>query len=145
MQVPTFRADPLTPACDAWCEFPVSDRPNAVRQFMDAAVRDPSMIKVPPRCAGRHAQRVNSVCMQTPPAPSYRKHRLQWSCAACLSSNVPVLVAVCRKTAQRRCRFWQLCDPRCDVAVAGGGGDSGGWTMVSLTVGSLPGRRRPGC
>ena len=44
-QVPTFRADPLTPACDSWCEFPVSDRPNAVAQFMAAAVKDPSMIK----------------------------------------------------------------------------------------------------
>ena len=46
MQVPTFRAQPLTPACDAWCEFPVSDRPNAVRQFFDAAAQQPSLIKV---------------------------------------------------------------------------------------------------
>ena len=44
-QVPTFRADPLTPSCDTWCEFPVSDRPNAVAQFLRAARRDPSMIK----------------------------------------------------------------------------------------------------
>ena len=47
MQVPTFRANPLTPACDGWCEFPVSDRPNAVAQFFQAAEKDPSMIKVP--------------------------------------------------------------------------------------------------
>ncbi|DBA81022.1 TPA: hypothetical protein ACH3X2_007228 [Trebouxia sp. C0005] len=46
-QVPSFRADPLTPACDTWCEFPVSDRPNAVRQFFDAAVKDASLIQAP--------------------------------------------------------------------------------------------------
>lgn len=46
MQVPTFRADPLTPSCDSWCEFPVSDRPNAVRQFFDAAQKDSSMLQV---------------------------------------------------------------------------------------------------
>lgn len=44
-QVPTFRADPLTPSCDTWCEFPVSDRPNAVAQFLRAAAADPSLIK----------------------------------------------------------------------------------------------------
>ncbi len=27
------------------CEYPVSDRGNAVRQFFDAAAKDPSMIK----------------------------------------------------------------------------------------------------
>lgn len=32
--------------CDAWCEYPVADRPNAVRQFLDAAKKDPSLIKV---------------------------------------------------------------------------------------------------
>lgn len=45
LQVPTFRADPLTPKCDGWCEFPVSDRPNAVAQFFKAAEADPTMIK----------------------------------------------------------------------------------------------------
>eukprot|EP00887_Chlorella_sp_A99_P004360 scaffold15.g4360.t1 len=40
-------ADPLHPECDGWCEYPVADRPNAVRQFMDAAKTDPSMIKAP--------------------------------------------------------------------------------------------------
>ena len=25
-EIPTFRADPLQPKCDDWCEFPVSDR-----------------------------------------------------------------------------------------------------------------------
>lgn len=44
--MPTFRADPLTPSCDNWCEFPVSDRPNAVAQFLEAAEADPSLIKV---------------------------------------------------------------------------------------------------
>ena len=72
MQVPTFRADPLTPACDTWCEFPVSDRPNAVRQFMDAAVKDPSLIKVLPpppyttsyceQQASYLAQRISALC-----------------------------------------------------------------------------------
>lgn len=46
-EVPTFRADPLTPQCDNWCEFPVSDRPNAVAQFFKAVSRDPGMIKAP--------------------------------------------------------------------------------------------------
>ena len=39
----------LCPAeCDNWCDYPVADRPNAVRQFMEAAKADPSMIKVGP-------------------------------------------------------------------------------------------------
>ncbi|KAL4420198.1 hypothetical protein ABPG77_011414 [Micractinium sp. CCAP 211/92] len=44
-EIETFRADPLQPKCDDWCEYPVSDRGNAVRQFFDAAAKDPSMIK----------------------------------------------------------------------------------------------------
>ena len=32
-EIPTFRADPLQPECDDWCEYPVSDRANAVKQF----------------------------------------------------------------------------------------------------------------
>ncbi len=51
-QIPTFRANPLTPQCDSWCEFPVSDRPNAVAQFFKAAEADPSMIKVLPQLVG---------------------------------------------------------------------------------------------
>ena len=35
----------MTPKCDGWCEFPVSDRPNAVAQFFKAAEADPTMIK----------------------------------------------------------------------------------------------------
>ncbi|KAK9795215.1 hypothetical protein WJX73_002433 [Symbiochloris irregularis] len=46
-EVPTWRADPLTPQCDEWCEFPVSDRPNAVAQWMAAAENHPDMIKAP--------------------------------------------------------------------------------------------------
>lgn len=46
-EIPTFRADPIQPKCDQWCEFPVSDRPNAVNQFFAAARKDPSMIKAP--------------------------------------------------------------------------------------------------
>lgn len=57
VQVPSYRAEPLTPACDIWCEFPVSDRPNAVMQFFQAARKDPTMIRVrgPPQdCSAAH-------------------------------------------------------------------------------------------
>eukprot|EP00793_Prasinoderma_coloniale_P004162 PRCOL_00006338-RA len=33
-EVPTVRVDPLTPKCDQWCEFPVSDRPDAVAKWL---------------------------------------------------------------------------------------------------------------
>ncbi len=46
LQVPTWRANPLTPECDTWCEFPVADRPNAVQQWVNAAKADPSMLQV---------------------------------------------------------------------------------------------------
>ncbi len=46
-EMPTYHAVPLQPECDVWCDFPVSDRPNAVRQFFDAAKKTPSMIKAP--------------------------------------------------------------------------------------------------
>lgn len=46
-EIPTFRADPLQPECDEWCEYPVSDRANAVQQFFDAAKADPSLIQAP--------------------------------------------------------------------------------------------------
>lgn len=45
-EIPSFRANPLEPKCDEWCEFPVKDRANAVQQWIDAAERYPSMIKV---------------------------------------------------------------------------------------------------
>ena len=35
-EVPTVRVDPLTPKCDQWCEFPVSDRPDAVAKWLPA-------------------------------------------------------------------------------------------------------------
>ena len=45
--VPTYRVDPLRPACDtASCAYPAGDRPNAVRKFLDAVKREPSLIKV---------------------------------------------------------------------------------------------------
>jgi len=44
-EIPTFRADPLQPECDEWCEYPVSDRANAVKQFFYAAKSDASMIQ----------------------------------------------------------------------------------------------------
>ncbi|KAL4451270.1 hypothetical protein ABPG77_009342 [Micractinium sp. CCAP 211/92] len=43
----TFRANPLHPECDGWCDYPVADRPNAVRQYLQAAKADPSLIKAP--------------------------------------------------------------------------------------------------
>lgn len=46
-EIPTFRADPLQPKCDTWCEYPVSDRADAVQKFFDAAEKDPSMLKAP--------------------------------------------------------------------------------------------------
>jgi hypothetical protein len=46
-EIPTFRADPLQPECDNWCEYPVSDRADAVQQFFDAYKKDPSMITAP--------------------------------------------------------------------------------------------------
>ena len=48
LQVPSWQAQPLTPACDQWCEFPVSDRPNAVAQWLQAAAKQPALIKA--RC-----------------------------------------------------------------------------------------------
>jgi len=45
VQFPTFRAYPLEPACDTWCEFPVKDRPNAVVQWLMAAEQNPDIIK----------------------------------------------------------------------------------------------------
>lgn len=46
-EIPTFRANPLQPRCDDWCEYPVSDRANAVQQLFDAAKRDPELIQAP--------------------------------------------------------------------------------------------------
>jgi hypothetical protein len=46
-EIPTFRANPLQPECDDWCEYPVSDRADAVQQFFDAYKEDPSMLKAP--------------------------------------------------------------------------------------------------
>ena len=46
-EIPTFRATPLTPACDAWCEHPAGDRPDAVRQFFDAARVESDLISAP--------------------------------------------------------------------------------------------------
>lgn len=44
-EIPTFRADPLHPECDGYCDFPVADRPNAVMQWIQAVEKDPSMLK----------------------------------------------------------------------------------------------------
>ncbi|CAD7702596.1 unnamed protein product [Ostreobium quekettii] len=46
-EVPTVRVNPRDPACDLWCDFPVADRPGAVRQFLLAAKTDPALIKAP--------------------------------------------------------------------------------------------------
>ena len=39
-EIQTFRADPLQPECDDWCEYPVSDRANAVKQFWEYAKKN---------------------------------------------------------------------------------------------------------
>ena len=46
-EVPTFRATPATPACDTWCEHPAGDRPDAVRQFFDAARVEADLVAAP--------------------------------------------------------------------------------------------------
>lgn len=46
-EIPTYHVQPLHPKCDTWCEFPVADRPNAVKQFLAAATKDTSLIKAP--------------------------------------------------------------------------------------------------
>jgi hypothetical protein len=46
-EIPTFHAQPQTPSCDHWCPFPVADRPNAVRQFFEAAAEKPGLILAP--------------------------------------------------------------------------------------------------
>ena len=33
-EVPTVRVDSLHAACDKWCEFPVADRPDALRKWL---------------------------------------------------------------------------------------------------------------
>ncbi|MEW5317898.1 MAG: hypothetical protein WDW38_009160 [Sanguina aurantia] len=43
-EIPTFRAAPLHPECDNWCDFPVADRPNAVHQWVKAALLDPTLV-----------------------------------------------------------------------------------------------------
>lgn len=45
LQMPTFRATPLQPACDVWCDFPVSDRPNAVHQWVQAVAKEPRLLQ----------------------------------------------------------------------------------------------------
>ncbi|GIL58932.1 hypothetical protein Vafri_13942 [Volvox africanus] len=46
-EIPTFLAQPLQPECDKWCWFPVADRANAVQQWINAAEKDPSLVKAP--------------------------------------------------------------------------------------------------
>jgi hypothetical protein len=44
-EIDTFRADPLQPKCDDWCDYPVSDRANAMAQFLRASHKKTNMIK----------------------------------------------------------------------------------------------------
>ena len=44
-EIDTFRADPLQPECDDWCDYPVSDRANAMVQFLKASHKNKNMIK----------------------------------------------------------------------------------------------------
>eukprot|EP00197_Chlamydomonas_leiostraca_P008698 CAMPEP_0202860356 /NCGR_PEP_ID=MMETSP1391-20130828/2094_1 /ASSEMBLY_ACC=CAM_ASM_000867 /TAXON_ID=1034604 /ORGANISM="Chlamydomonas leiostraca, Strain SAG 11-49" /LENGTH=430 /DNA_ID=CAMNT_0049539511 /DNA_START=142 /DNA_END=1434 /DNA_ORIENTATION=+ len=44
-EIPTFRATPLHPECDTYCDFPVADRPNAVMQWIRAVEQEPRLLK----------------------------------------------------------------------------------------------------
>ena len=35
-EVPTVRVDSLHPSCDKWCEFPVHDRPDAIKKWLQS-------------------------------------------------------------------------------------------------------------
>mmetsp|Transcript_4490 Transcript_4490/g.7562 ORF Transcript_4490/g.7562 Transcript_4490/m.7562 type:complete len:426 (-) Transcript_4490:524-1801(-) len=45
LEIPTFRAKPLHPECDGYCDFPVADRANAVQQWIDAVGANPALLK----------------------------------------------------------------------------------------------------
>ena len=51
-EIPTVRVDPKYPNCEAWCEFPVNDRPIAVQSFFkhspEAARRYKYMLVIEP-------------------------------------------------------------------------------------------------
>ncbi|KAF5828994.1 hypothetical protein DUNSADRAFT_16723 [Dunaliella salina] len=42
-EVPTFHVKPVKPQCDGWCDYPVANRPHAIKAWFDAAAKDPSM------------------------------------------------------------------------------------------------------
>eukprot|EP00197_Chlamydomonas_leiostraca_P009048 CAMPEP_0202871570 /NCGR_PEP_ID=MMETSP1391-20130828/19061_1 /ASSEMBLY_ACC=CAM_ASM_000867 /TAXON_ID=1034604 /ORGANISM="Chlamydomonas leiostraca, Strain SAG 11-49" /LENGTH=409 /DNA_ID=CAMNT_0049552413 /DNA_START=223 /DNA_END=1452 /DNA_ORIENTATION=+ len=44
-EVPTFHAKPQKPQCDGWCDYPVANRPDAIKQWFDAAAANESMIQ----------------------------------------------------------------------------------------------------
>ena len=56
---------PLLPPpaeCDGWCDYPVADRPNAVRQYLQAAKADPSLIKASRPARARPSRRPGPAC-----------------------------------------------------------------------------------
>lgn len=54
----------LQPECDNWCAYPVSDRANAVRQFLEAARADASLIKVCSLWGGPQGSCSTAVCVR---------------------------------------------------------------------------------
>lgn len=46
-QIPTHRVAPRNSQCDIWCEYPVADRPAAIKGFLETAVKNTSMITAP--------------------------------------------------------------------------------------------------
>ncbi|KAL6750916.1 hypothetical protein V8C86DRAFT_2795790 [Haematococcus lacustris] len=44
-EIPTFHTQPLKPQCDGWCDYPVANRPPAIKAFFDAVRRNESMIQ----------------------------------------------------------------------------------------------------
>ena len=36
-EIPTVRVDSLHASCDKWCEFPVHDRPDAIKKWLQSS------------------------------------------------------------------------------------------------------------
>ncbi|GFH32599.1 uncharacterized protein HaLaN_31844, partial [Haematococcus lacustris] len=44
-EIPTFLTYPIRPECDGWCDYPVANRPPAIKAFFDAVRQNESMIQ----------------------------------------------------------------------------------------------------
>ncbi|KAG2437347.1 hypothetical protein HXX76_006002 [Chlamydomonas incerta] len=109
-EIPTFIAQPLQPECDKWCWFPVADRANAMQQFIDAAEKDPSLLKAP----WLLLLETDYVWMKPLPDPgdAYDRSVPGWSFGFdYISPSIPIIV----KLLKERCPD---CDPK-DVPNSG--------------------------